>query len=74
MGVPEQQVEANPEHRVEEAPEQQAEEAPEQQKEQRTTLEETRTPPYGTEVDPTVASRGSGRHRRFKKLHWQTKR
>ena len=65
MGVPEQQAEANPEQQVERAPEQQAE--------QRSIVEEPRPPPQSTGVDSMVVPRGSGRHRRFKKLNRQTK-
>ena len=64
-GVPEQQAEANPEQQVERAPEQQAE--------QRSIVEEPRPPPQSTGVDSMVVPRGSGRHRRFKKLNQQTK-
>ena len=65
-GAPEQQMEINPKRRAEETPEQQAE--------QRPTLEETRPPPSSTGVDPTTAPGGSGRHRRFKKVHRQIKK
>ena len=65
-GFPEQQVEINLERWAEETPEQQAK--------QRPTVEESRPPPHSMGVDPTATPGGSGRHRRFKKLHRQTKR
>ena len=63
--VPEQQTEINPERRAEETPEQQAE--------QRPTFEERRPAPLSTGVDHPAVPGGSGRHRRFKKVHRQTK-
>ena len=65
MGVLKQLAEANPE--------QQAERALEHQAEQRSTMEEPRPPLQSMGVNPMATPRGSGRHRRFKKLNRQTK-
>ena len=64
--VPKQHMEANLERWAEENLEQQAE--------QRPNLEETRPLPPSMRIDPTAAPGGSSGHRRFKKVHRQTKR
>ena len=63
-----------PEHQATEVPAGQATGVPEQQVEQRLSVEEARPLPQDKGVDPTATPRGSGRHRRSKKLHRQTKR
>ena len=63
--VPEQQREVNPERRVERILEHQIE--------KRSAAEEQERSSQNTRVERTAAPRGSGRHRRFKKLNWQTK-
>ena len=80
--VPEQQTTENPAERATVVPEQHTEanlerrarENPEQQAEQRPNLEETRPLPPSMRIDPTVVPGGSSGHRRFKKVHRQTKR
>ena len=71
--VPAQQTMGVPVGQATGVPEQQAERAPEWQSEQRLTVKELRPPPQSTGVDPTHAPRGSGMHRRFKKLNQKTK-
>ena len=72
-GIAAQQTSEIPVGRATEIPEQQMAVALEQQAEPRPTEEEPRIPPPSTEVNPTAAPGGSGRHRRFKKLNRQTK-
>jgi len=64
--IPEQHTEANQEGRAEENPKQQAE--------QRPNLEEMRPLPPSMRIDPIAMPGGSSGHRRFKKVHRQTKR
>ena len=80
-GIPEQRVEGVtvqrttevPSERTTAVPEQPTEADPGPQAQQRLTEEEPRVPPQSMRVDPTTTPRGSGRHRRFKKLNRQTK-
>ena len=59
--------------RGEEVPKQQVRGAPERRAEERSTTEIAGPPPQDIGVDPKAMAGGSGRHRRFKKLYWQTK-
>ena len=72
-GISAQATTEIPTGRATEVPEQQMEKDPEQQAEPRPTEEEPRIPLPSTGVDPAAAPRGSGQHRRFKKLNRQTK-
>ena len=72
-GIVAHQTSEIPAGRATEVPEQQTEVDLEQQVEPRPTEEEPRIPPSSIGGDPAAVLRGSGRHRRFKKLNRPTK-